>query len=309
LGDRQDAIRQFQLGLDLLLRMPQDANNRVIQRDLDTTYGSLGDALLMEGRTAEAEKNFEKELATIQTVASADKTDTSTLLYLGSAYADVGRGLVEAGNPRKGIPFLRKAVAEGEHLQSLSSTNWDATNLAQLEVWLGEGLGAAGERNEERELYRKALEIYTKVSAADPRDFQDAIDVAECHDRLATSLLRSGNLETAQKEYAQALELAQKIAPSVPESVDVRYLMAATYSGLGDMAAVRSRTEDSNRANERRGEARKWYEQSLEVWAKIPNPSHIAPNEFRVDLPSVIEQRRAQNVAVQGKGQDSLAAR
>jgi len=310
MGDRQDAIHQFQLGLDLMLRMPQDPNNRVIQRDLDTTYASLGDALLMEGRTAEAEKNFEKELATIQTVASADKTDTSTLLYLGSAYADVGRGLVEAGNPRKGIPFLRKAVAEGEHLQSLSNTNWDATTLAQLEVWLGEGLGAVGERSEERQLYRKALEIYSKVSAADAKDFQDAIDAAECKDRLAASSLRSGDLETARKEYSEALGLAQKVAPNVPESVDARYLLAATYSGLGDVAAARARAGDSKQGQSKGwNEARNWYQQSLEEWAKIPNPSHIAPNEFKVELPSVIEQRRAQSTSELDKQQNSIASK
>jgi eukaryotic-like serine/threonine-protein kinase len=295
LGDREGALRYYRTALDLMLHMPQDPNNRILQRDLLNGYSAVGDVLLMNGRAPEAEDSFEKELESIQSIAAADASDTSTALYLAAAHADVGRGAVEQGDTRKGISFLRKAVAEGEHLGKMSSANWDATSLAQFEIWLGHALGRAGEREEETQLYSRALTIYKRITDADTKDIQDAIAVAECHVRLAGAWLRAGDLSRARQESEQALALAKKVAPQAPESIDVRYLEAATYSGMGDVGAAQARVEpDPRQQSERWKDAQSWYQQSLQVWSKVPNPSPIAPNEFQVDLPAVVEKRLAE---------------
>jgi eukaryotic-like serine/threonine-protein kinase len=294
LGERQQATQHFRLALDLLQRMPQDPNNRVLQRDYNNAYEALGDVQLMDGNATEAVKSFEKELSYIQSLASADSTDTSTLLYLAVSYGDVGRGWVEAGDLTKGITYLRKAVAEGEHLYSLSNTTWDAGNLAQADIWLGEALGRTGQTSEELLLDYKALEIYSRAAKADANDIQDAIQVAACHDRIGAALLRSGEVGKAEKEYRQALEQSAVLSPKAPESIDIRYLIAATYSGLGDVAARNARAEGTEKGRFRfwnQGES--WYQQSLAEWAKVPNPSHIAPNEFKVDVPGEVERRLA----------------
>ena len=297
LGDRQEATREFQQGLDLLLRLPQDPNNRVLQRDLNNAHEALGDVLLMDGKTREAISHFEKELAYIQKLAAVDATDTSTLLYLGVAYADVGRGWVEAGDIPKGITFLRKAVAEGEQLNAQSSTTWDAGTLAQTELWLGEAVGKAGQRSEELQLYERALAIYSRAAKADPNDIQDAIAAAACHARIGAALLKAGDPGRAQEHYREALTAAKVLEPKAPESIDARYLIAATYSGLGDVAARSAQTAGPGKDGSNLwDEARSWYEQSLAEWAKIPNPCHIAPNEFKVDVPKDVAQRLAGSV-------------
>ncbi len=294
LGERQEAARRYQLALDLLLRMRQDPNNRVLQRDLSNAYEALGDVFLMDGKASEAISNFEKELTAIQSVASADATDTSTLLYLAAAYADVGRGWVEAGDVPKGISFLRKALAEGERLKTLSGASSDATSVAQFQVWLGEALGKTGQANEELQLYQRAFDAYSRAVKADAVDVQDAIAVAACHDRIGGMLLKTGELGKAEENYRHALELATTLAPKLAESIDIRYLTAATYSGLGDVTTRYAQAAGTT--NERFkfwDQARSWYEQSLAEWSKIPNPSHIAPNEFKVDLPSDVTRRLA----------------
>jgi len=294
LGERQEAARHYQLALDLLLRMRQDPNNRVLQRDLSNAYEALGDVLLMDGKASEAVSNFEKELAAIKNVASADATDTSTLLYLAVAYADVGRGWVEAGNVSKGSAFLRKAVSEGERLKTLSGAASDATSLGQFQVWLGEALGKAGHADQELQLYQQALDAYSQAVKADAGDVQDAIAVAACHDRIGGVLLKVGDLGKAEENYRHALELSTALASKLPESLDIRYLTAATYSGLGDVATRHAQT--AGPVNQRLkfwDQARSWYERSLAEWAEIPNPSHIAPNEFKVDVPREVERRLA----------------
>jgi len=104
--------------------------------------------------------------------------------------------------------------------------------------------------------------------------------------------LRAGEREKAEEQYRQALTLA--IALKVPESIDARYLMAATYSGLGDVASGQAQTAGTAQQRSKFwDQARSWYEQSLAEWAKVPNPSHTAPNEFKVDVPSEVERRLA----------------
>jgi non-specific serine/threonine protein kinase/serine/threonine-protein kinase len=294
LGERKEAIRSFQKALDLQLGSHQDPNNRVLQRDLNNTYAAIGDVLLMEGRPAEAVANFEKALDYIQKLASADASDTSTLMYLAASYADMGRSTLEAGDIPKAITFLRKAVDEQEQLRTASSTGWDASTLAQYNVWLGEALGKSGNTSEELQLYQSALDAYSRVVEADPKDASTALLVAACHDRIAAVLLRTGDVGKAGEHYRRALEMSSAIAPKLPESIAARYLVAATYSGLGDVASRDAQAEGSEKGRFRYwNQAQSWYEQSLSEWSRIPNPSHIAPNEFKVDVPSEVERRLA----------------
>jgi len=123
---------------------------------------------------------------------------------------------------------------------------------------------------------------------------QDAIAVAACHDRIGGVLLKAGDLGKAEENYRHALELSTTLAPKLPESIDIRYLTAATYSGLGDVATRYAQTAGTVKQRFKFwDQARSWYEQSLEEWARIPNPSPIAPNEFKVDVPSEVERRLA----------------
>jgi hypothetical protein len=118
--------------------------------------------------------------------------------------------------------------------------------------------------------------------------------VAACHDRIGGVLLKVGDLGKAEENYRHALDLSATLAPKLPESIDIRYLTAATYSGLGDVATRHAQT--AGPVNQRLKfwhQAQSWYERSLAEWAKIPNPSHIAPNEFKVDVPREVERRLA----------------
>ena len=79
-----------------------------------------------------------------------------------------------------------------------------------------------------------------------------------------------------------------------PRMPAARYVVAATYSGLGDVAGRYAQNAGTVRDRYKYwDEARSWYEQSLAEWAKVPNPTHIAPNEFKVDVPKEVEQRLA----------------
>jgi len=296
LGERNEAIRHFQLALDLQIRGRQDPNNRVLQRDLNNTYAALGDVLLMEGRVPEAVTSFEKALGYIQKLAAADASDTSTLMYVAASHADMGRGALAAGDTAQAVQFLQKAVAEANNLHALSSSGWDASSLALYDIWLGEALGKSGKDDDELRLYRDALEIYSRAATADARDIQNLISTAACHDRMGGALLRAGDAGEAEEHYRQALNLGTTIAPKAPESLDARYLLAATYSGLGDVAAKQAQAASSENGRFRFwDQARSWYEQSLAESAKIPNPSPIAPNEFKVDIPREVERRLARS--------------
>jgi hypothetical protein len=58
-------------------------------------------------------------------------------------------------------------------------------------------------------------------------------------------LLNAGDAGKAEEQYRQALNLATTIAPKAPESLDARYLLAATYLGLGDVAARHAQAASS----------------------------------------------------------------
>jgi tetratricopeptide (TPR) repeat protein len=279
-----------------------------LQRDLATAYEKLGNALGNPyesnlGDAPGAVQSFEKSLVIRKNIATKPGNAEDEAALAGAyrligvvQWAALGRGALDAGDIPKAIQFLQKAVAEAEHLHALSSTSWDATTLAQYNVWLGEALGKSGRREQELRLYQDALETYSRVANADPKDLQDAISAAACHDRIGEVWLRPGDASRAEEQYLKALALAIAITPKVPESLDARYLMAATYSGLGDVAARNAHAEGTGKGRFKfRNRAESWYQQSLAEWAKVPNPSHIAPNQFKVDVPSEVERRLARS--------------
>jgi tetratricopeptide (TPR) repeat protein len=164
--------------------------------------------------------------------------------------------------------------------------------LAAVEMWIGEADEQAGHLTRAPDSYRRALHRFSEMSAADPKDLDDAVNVVEARNHLAETRLKAGDTKEAATEYQQAVALAEALASANPENMAVVYAVADSEAGMGDLSVAMARkgsSASSKRANW--SQAQSSYQQSLRSWGQINNPSRIAPNGFWASDPHQITRR------------------
>jgi hypothetical protein len=117
-------------------------------------------------------------------------------------------------------------------------------------------------------------------------------DLALSYSKTAGILSKLGNQKEARAAVEKGLSI---VTPSiVPEHQDVPalYVFASGHAERGAILTAQARAErNAERRLELERQARTSYEQSLNAWKQIPNPSHITPNGFRLDEPTQTIQR------------------
>lgn len=112
--------------------------------------------------------------------------------------------------------------------------------------------------------------------------------------KIGDSLANLGDLETAAASYQKALDLAQPSAASEWHDVPVLYSLADLYAGLGDVSSAEAkRAHDPALRSKMWNQARTSYQQSLDVWKQIPNPSRMSPTGLPASDPRHIAARLA----------------
>ena len=93
---------------------------------------------------------------------------------------------------------------------------------------------AAGDLAAARDHYQAALDIRTKLAAADPANTEWQRDLSISHDRLGNMAAAAGDLAAARDHYQAALDIRTKLAAADP----------ANSQWQRDLAVVRQRIAD-----------------------------------------------------------------
>jgi predicted Zn-dependent protease len=149
-----------------------------------------------------------------------------------NAQADLGRLLVEAGDPARAVPHLEAAHAR-------------APEVAETTYYLGAARLRLGDERGGRPLVEEAL-------ARDPR-----LGYGEPHLRLGDYYLERG-------QAAEALVHLERFAEVHASSVEGQYKLARACQALGDLKRARTALEEARRAYRgapvfKRREERLWW--------------------------------------------------
>ncbi len=291
-SDRGQALTYFRRARELIEPLARTNDDALLRQSLAACYTRIGDALLMNGRATEALKYYREESDLLEPMAAADPKDVFVRSYLITSKGDIGHALVEAGHLKQGLSLLMRALAEQTVLANSDNDSHSRSLLAITEISVGEAFEHAGNVRRAQESYSRALNIYSAISAADPKDIEDTVNEACTRNHLGRAHLKSGNSDRASEEYRKALSISKALATSNPDNMEALYALAGSYAGLGDVSAVLARgTRVANDEADRWRESGDWYQKSLSTWQKIPNPAHISPNFFNVTEPREIARR------------------
>ena len=291
-SDREQALNYFRRAREIMEPLARTNDDALLRQSLAACFTRIGDALLMNGRATEALKYYREESNLLEPMAAADPKDVFLRSYFITSKGDIGHALVEAGHLKQGLSLLMHALAEQTVLANSDNDSHSRSLLAITEISVGEAFEHTGNVRRAQESYSRALNIYSAISAADPKDIEDTVNEACTRNHLGRAHLKSGNSDQASEEYRKALSISKALATSNPDNVEALYALADSYAGLGDVSAVLARrTRVAKDEADRWRESGDWYQKSLSTWQKIPNPAHISPNFFEVTEPREIARR------------------
>jgi tetratricopeptide (TPR) repeat protein len=291
-GDRDPALSYYEAARQILDHIATKSTDRTARYELAICYSRIGDVYLFDAKPLSALSAYSKDLALTEPLAAADLKDSSLRAKLVGSKSSAAEAMVRAGRAKSGRTELQTSLNMAQALVASANNSLTQSYLAAVEMWIGEADEQSGDLPRASDSYRRALHRFSEMSAADPKDLDDAVNVVEARNHLAGARLQAGDTNEAAAEYQQALALAEALASANPENMAVVYAVADSQAGLGDLSVAMARkgsSPSSKRASW--SHAQSSYQESLRAWGQINNPSRIAPNGFWASDPHQIIRR------------------
>ena len=286
-ASRDEAIQLMNEGIaDYEALAKATGDDPGVVRELSTSEERRGDVELMKGDIGAARADFDRSHKRIERLARLDPENKMLQADLWVAEYHDGRALASAGKYAEALPVLQRAF-QGYHALHLEEDSGPGPGAMQL--WIGEA--QAGTHNFTEAL--KSYENAATIMAVDQATYDDArCDLAVIETKIGDALVKMGKLHEADATYAKALEIANPTLSLEHKDFPALYAAADAHSGLGDVTAAQARqTRDPAAQSQQYRKARTAYEQSLEVWKQIPNPSRISGNGYLAGDPRQVALR------------------
>jgi len=291
-GSRSEAIQDLRSSLAYFRSIGTSSNSARSQRDLATALEMLGFALERDGRFRESLSCFKEELAVLTRLFDADAGNLQTKFDWVGANFSVGTSLLRQGQPKDGLPFIRRAISAEQQLISIDSQRPEyRTWMAVFRVGEGEALMRLGRYQPALECFETARELYDSVARSDQLDMDEQLSVAATDAKIAQARLRFGDGDGARRAYQRAVNESGPLANGSDLKQQAQYTLADAYAGLGDISSRLAARADGRHRTDFLTDACSSYENSLRVWHAIPNPSLISPNGFDTAGPTRVEHQ------------------
>ena len=303
LGSRKEALQTSQAGIDVYETVVKDDKTDARStRELAVTLEKRGDIELTDGDAAAALREYHRGLSIKEPMARVDPQNSMLRLDIAGSSLGIGRVLVYSGHYAEGSAMLKKAIPAFEKEHSSDPGNTDIPHVLALSyIWRGEISTRTGNTPAAVEDYRKA--IATLEGANDLKDANTKGELASSYTKLASSLLKSGDLQGATAAGKKAVDVIQPVTSA--KNPPALYVSADAYFVMGEIAramAVRPAPDPQHRYWT---EARDWYQKSQDMWRQIPTPGAISPSGYPCGNPRDV----ANTIAVSERALQKSAAK
>jgi len=238
-GEAYDDIqRAVQLGESALRSHPDDVS---LIRELFDDYESEGDLLGANwnlsnlGDRAGALAAAQKDVELGERLVELRPADPSIQRLSAVSLARMGDQLRLVGQRHKSLNYYLQAKAIFETLvaQAPTARMLDMLHIAYGRLALVQMTD--GDLTRAIELGRRALEISTKLSAADPRDTWARLSVATDNSNLADYISLTPDKREAVPAAEKALSIIDDLVARDPQNTELQGVQASILSTLGDV--------------------------------------------------------------------------
>jgi serine/threonine protein kinase/tetratricopeptide (TPR) repeat protein len=293
LGDRRAALDYYRRGAALFSVIDPKGTRANIAHNAAVTDGKIADIYLADRRIGDAIAGYRKSREAALRQAAVDPSNQNVKQIIITSSGQLGHALVEGGRIDDGLKYLREALERIETEPALTPLYKIYQSIAH--AWVGEAFERRGRIADALAEYRKGKEAITAARAAGADDLRTRVYYCASTGRLAEAMLKSGNPTEATKQYEECRGILEPLLQANPDNEEVLYALAETYTGEGDVSVQLAKgpkqhatsSPDWNSASE-------WYQKSLNIWSKVPNPAWISTSMIEVRLPAEVSQKLAQ---------------
>ena len=277
MGQWQKQLASERTALSLLAPLAQPANAQS-RRDVALAYTRIADALSKLGDKRGA---LAIELKALAEDEEAARIDPSNALPRRDVYIDYYKVAVmqsALGDMRAAMANQRKCISlcEAEVAANPASAEIRG-NLGTAYFRYGEMLEKLSNPKDALRYYQKAVNIEEALSAADPKDAEKRGDLSEDRMKLSDVYLQLGDAASALAGYRKALAIRETLVAADPENAEGRSQLGRIYEKLGRYHALQGAKNVSRQHSaENWREARRWYQQSLDVWKSLQQHKTLA---------------------------------
>jgi tetratricopeptide (TPR) repeat protein len=117
--------------------------------------------------------------------------------------------------------------------------------------------------------------------------------IMTCTEKMGEAVSRAGDSKLAEEYFNEVSKAAEPAMRAQRANLDELYLLAASYSGLGDLQLQKARDYGKS-LTERRvslAQAQSFYQKSLDAWHLIKHPLHTGPLGFEYGDPTRVGRK------------------
>ena len=286
-GNRDEAMQLMNQGIAQYEAVAKEGGNPDVIREVAASQLRRGDVELMHGDPGAAMADFRRARDATARLAKRDPENKMLQSDMCGFDWEEGRALVVSGMTAAGLRFLQRSLQCFHDLQMEADTG---PGTGALESWVGEAQARLHDLPEALKHYQNAATALT----ADLEKYDDArCDLAMVYTKIGDTLVKMGKLRDASAAYTKALDIANLSFSLQHMDIPAFYAAADAYEGMGDVAAAEARkAPDPALRSKLWNDARSSYQESLNTWKQIPNPSRISPNGYLAGDPRQIAQRQ-----------------
>ena len=284
--------KQLEIEQKLYKRSPEARYARGIAHaysHIAQTYDTMGD----QSRSLE---NNMRGLEVSEELVRLDPKNTYFRQALAISYANTADDLSKTGQKIKSLEYIDNGLRIMRPLVASDPENRQQRGyLAVMVRMKGSNFMKAGKPEAARREFAEALSLFESLHELDPTEAEGALtDVAACKEKLAEATSRLDNSKLATEYFHQVLNFVEPALSKQEPELNVLYLAADSYSGLGDLQLQKAQRSLKNSAEQRKSWilTRSWYLKSLAVWHQIEHhPHHSAPKDFDVGDPATVTKK------------------
>jgi eukaryotic-like serine/threonine-protein kinase len=269
--------------------------NAQIRRDVGVMMQRLADTLSLAGEHRAALEYNRKALVIDEELSAADPTNATAKRDLVADYQKMGKLLLELGDVEGALIQQRKGLVISEALAAAAPSNTEArADLSNSYYKIGDALMAKKDLPGALQSYQKSLAIDESLAKDDPTNADARLTLAESHITSSDIKLKLGDTTGAMQGYRKAQEIYQALATADPSADTQQRYQAIVHEKIGDVFALLAPKKASAQA-ENWHEAKRLYQQSLEVWLDFQKRNTLQPDE--AEKPNQVSQKLAKSEA------------
>jgi tetratricopeptide (TPR) repeat protein len=217
------------------------------QHGLWMSYSRTGDQLIAEANFDDAYKAYRQGLTIAESLAAADRANTSWANVLWVSHIKIGNVLLAEGHLEYALKAYRDGLAIVEHLAATDHNNNDIVwqiNLMELYEKTGDLLVKLRRFDE-------ALQAYSEDLAIAKRLIADRIE-GEWQSRLSSSYIKAGNLLLAQSKlddaiahYHDSVAVAKRFATKSNDTTQEQRNLVLSLHKIGDAQVMKGKLSDA----------------------------------------------------------------